>query len=266
MIARRTLPALFLLPAPAFAQAGDALRELAPTGRLRVGIGVAPVGSAFWTRRGPDGRPQGVTIVLAEAMAAALNLPLDLVAMNSSSEVTDAVAAGGVDLAFMPADAERAARVAFGPNYFLFVSTLMVVPGVALTHADQANREGLTIVGIRGTTTLRSAMRAYPRAAFLEATSVDDAMAALRDGRAQAVALGRESLDTLLPQVPGARILDGHFHATGTAVAVPPNRPRALALASDWMERAKADGTVRRALDAGGISGPVAPAGSRIGG
>jgi polar amino acid transport system substrate-binding protein len=69
-----------------------------------------------------------------------------------------------------------------------------------------------------------------------------------------------------LPRLLGARILEGRFHATGTAVAVPPGRPAALALVSDWMERAKADGTVRRALDANGIRGPVAPAGSRIGG
>lgn len=48
--------------------------------------------------------------------------------------------------------------------------------------------------------------------------------------------------------------------------AVAEGRPETLAAATAWMETAKADGTVRRALDASGIRGPVAPAGSRFGG
>jgi polar amino acid transport system substrate-binding protein len=268
MMLRRSLPLLALAPlaAPPTAWAQDARAELAPTGRLRLGIGVAPVASAFWTRRDAAGVPQGVTVTLGQAMAAALDLPLEIVVHNSSSEVMDALAAGRVDVAFLPADAERATRVAFGPNYFLSTSTLMVMPGVAVTRVDEVDRAALRIVGVQGTTTLRSAERAFPRARFLAVTGVDDAIARLRAGEADAVALGRQSLDTLLPQMPGARILEGHFHAAGTAVAVPPGRPAALALVSDWIERAKADGTVRRALDANGIRGAVAPAGSRIGG
>lgn len=86
----------------------------------------------------------------------------------------------------------------------------------------------------------------------------------MREGRAQAVALGLESLQALLPQVHGLRILDGHSHALGTAIIVPPGRPGPLAAATAWIEAAKADGTVRRALDAAGISGSVAPAESRF--
>jgi polar amino acid transport system substrate-binding protein len=266
---RRHLPLLALLPVAAQAQSpaqSPALAELAPTGRLRFGIGVAPVGSAFWTRRDAAGVAQGVTVDLGAAFAHAFGLPLDTQELNSSTEVLEAVAAGRLDFAFMPADAERARMVAFGPNYYLFVSTLMVVPGIAVTHVDQVDAAGLRIVGVRGTTTLRSAERAFPNARFVTVTGANDALAALREGRADAVALGRESLDTLLPQLPGARILEGHFHAAGTASAVPPGRPQALALVTEWMERAKADWTVRRALDAHGIRGQVAPAGSRVGG
>jgi polar amino acid transport system substrate-binding protein len=161
-------------------------------------------------------------------------------------------------------DAERARRVGVGPNYYLSVSTLAVMPGVAISRVDQADTPDLTIVGVRGTTTLRSAERAFPRARFMAAVGVPEALGWMREGRAQAVALGMESLVTLLPQVPGLRILEGHFHALGTAIIVPPGRPEALAAATAWMERAKADGTVRRALDAARIDGAVAPAGSRF--
>jgi polar amino acid transport system substrate-binding protein len=262
-LARRAVLGLSLLPAAALAQGGH---PLAPGGRMRVGIGVAPVSSAFWASRDAAGEPQGTTVTLARQLASDAGVPLELVVFNSSTEVIEAVAEGRLDLAFAPIDAERAGRVGVGPNYYLSVSTLAVMPGVAITRADEANRADLTIVGVRGTTTLRSAERAYPQARFLAATGVPEAIGWMREGRAQAVALGLESLQTLLPQIPGLRILEGHFHALGTAIIVPPGRPQALEAATAWIELAKAEGTVRRALDAGGVRGPVAPAGSRFGG
>lgn len=259
MIARRCL---LFFPVVALAQGA----VLAPSGRLRVGIGVGEVGSAFWAIRGPDGQPRGVTVDLARALAASLGLPLDLVVFNSSGEVTEAVAVGElVDLAFMPTDAQRAARVDFGPDFFLFTSTLMVMPGVELRRVDEAIMAPLRIVGVRNTTTLRAAERSFPHAQFTAATGMAEALSALREGRSNAVALGQQSLEALLPQIPGGRILEGHFHSSGTAIALPRGRAPALAAASAWMEAAKADGTVRRALDAHGIAGPVAPAGSRFG-
>lgn len=242
--------------------------ELLPTGALRVGIGVGPAVSAFWATRGPDGAPRGVTVALAEAAAQRLSAPLRLIAYPSSGAVTEAGAGAAPewDLSFMPVDAERAARVAFGPDYYLSVSTYLVPAGSALRHVDEANREGVRIWGVAGTTTIRAAMRAHPRATITGATGLDEVMQRLSRGEVDAVALGRESLESLLPRLPGARILDGHFHALGTAVAVPRGRPLAHAWATTFIEQAKADGTVRRALDAAGIAGAVAPAGSRSAG
>ncbi|WP_270936371.1 transporter substrate-binding domain-containing protein, partial [Falsiroseomonas oryzae] len=238
------------------------------TGRLRVGIGVGPAASAFWALRQPDGSPRGVTVALAEEAARRLGVPLELVIYPSSGAVTDAGAAmpPGWDLAFMPVDAERAARVAFGPDYYLSVSTYLVPAGSTLQRVEDANREGVRIGGVAGTTTIRAAQRAHPRATFVASTGLDEVMQRLAAGELDAIALGRESLDSLLPRLPGARILDGHFHALGTAVAVPRGRPLAHAWATAFIESAKADGTVRRALDAMEIRGPVAPAGSRTAG
>ena len=53
--------------------------------------------------------------------------------------------------------------------------------------------------------------------------------------------------------LPGSRILDGSFLQTGIAIAVPKNRPNALAYATVFMEDAKASGMVRRAFDDAGL-------------
>ena len=246
---------------PVAANDPAALRELAPTGRLRVGIGVAPVSSAFWATTDPaTGRPRGVTVDLGLALAERLGLPADVVAFRSSGEVTEAGATGAWDVSFMPVDAERAARVDFGPSYYQFVSTYLVPPGSPIQAFAEVDRPGVRVLGVANTTTIRSAERALRHATLASARSADKLLERLRAGDADAVALGRESLDSLAERLPGARVLaDGHFHASGVAVAVPKGRPAALALVTAFIEDAKRSGVVRRALDANGIRGPVAP-------
>ena len=93
---------------------------------------------------------------------------------------------------------------------------------------------------------------------------VDAAVALVSAGQADAIALSRESLTGLVPKLPGSRILDGGFLNSVTAVAVPKNKPAALAYASTAVEEAKASGAVRRSFDAVGLtSSTVAPAGMR---
>ena len=81
-----------------------------------------------------------------------------------------------------------------------------------------------------------------------------------RTGQGDAFALSHDSFAGLLPKLPGARVLPGHFQQTGIAVAVPKGRPAALKLASGLIENAKKSGLVRRALDAAGFKdAEVAP-------
>jgi polar amino acid transport system substrate-binding protein len=92
--------------------------------------------------------------------------------------------------------------------------------------------------------------------------SVADAMAIMQAGTAQALALSRDAMPALQKTLPGSRVLDGAFQVTGVAMSVPKNRPAALAYATRFIEKAKADGTVRRAFDAAGLQDlTVAPAG-----
>lgn len=61
-------------------------------------------------------------------------------------------------------------------------------------------------------------------------------------------------------KVPGTRVLDDVIQSTGVVVVVPKDRPVARAWAARFLEEAKADGTVGRALDkAGFANAAVAP-------
>ena len=87
----------------------------------------------------------------------------------------------------------------------------------------------MRVVGIANTTTIRAAGRTLEEHQPIAATSIDDAMAMLRDGKADAFALSRDSLPEFVAQFPGSRIVEGGFQQTGVAIAVPKGRPAALA-------------------------------------
>lgn len=228
------------------------LKQLAPTGTLRGGVVTAPAASAFFAIR-DGGEVKGVTVDLIRGFAAALKLPLALQVYDNSGQVTDAVAKGDCDLAFMPQDAERAKRVDFGPAYYFIESTYLVPAGSTIKNIDEVNRPGRRIVAISNTTTARSARRTAPNASVEEVPSVDKMTEMARQGQGDAFALSHDSFAGLLPKLPGARVLPGNFQQTGISVAVPKARPVALQIASELIEVAKTSGLVRRALDAAGF-------------
>jgi polar amino acid transport system substrate-binding protein len=115
-----------------------------------------------------------------------------------------------------------------------------------------------------GTATFRASNAASPNATHVSLKGVDEAVALMKTGKADAIALSRESLTGLAAQIPGSHILDGGFLNSTTAVAVPKNKSEALRYVTAFVEESKASGLVRRALDDMGLKGSqVAPAGMK---
>ena len=256
--------ALAAMAAAAAAAAGDLAsprKELAPTGRLRIGVVSAPKPTVFFVVEGADGRPRGVTVDLANELARTLDVASEFFVAHNSGEVTDALEKGLIDVAFLPVDDERRKRVEFGPAYVVFESTCLVLGSSGFRTISDLDRPGVRVGGEANTTTIRAAARALKSATVVAVPSVGEAIAMLRSGRIDAFALGREGLVPYQAEIPGSRILDGRFHTTGIAIAVPKNRPAALAHVRAFLEEAKASGLVRRALDKAGLrSTAVAPA------
>jgi polar amino acid transport system substrate-binding protein len=252
--------ALVLLLAAA---AGDAraetaaTKELAPTGKLRVGIAIAPTPSAFFAVKGADGQPRGVSVALGKALAAKLGVPIEFVVYPNSGALTEAGESGAWDVSLMPVDDERRKKVAFGTAYNRFESTYLVRAGSTVQSLAELDRAEMRLLGVENTTTIRAAQRALKVAKMIPVRTVDEAAEMIRAGKADALALSRSSLKGLAPKLPGTRILDGHFHATSTAVAVPKNSTAALAYVSAFVEEAKASGLVRRAFDEVGLKDAV---------
>jgi len=255
-----TLTFAFVMPTKA-----DVMKELAPTGKLRVAIAVAPAPSALYAiKDDATGQYRGVTVELGSAMARKLGVPVEFVPHLASGEIQNSAASEKWDVTFMPVDEERKKIVDFGNAYHLLQSTYLVARGAKLANVDDANASGVRIGGVANTATFRAAQRTAPKATFVALPGVDAVVAAMKDGEIDCIALSRESLSGLAPKIPGSRILDGGFLNSSTAVAVPKGKPEALVYVSQFVEEAKSSGLVRRAFDAMNLqSAQVAPPGMK---
>jgi polar amino acid transport system substrate-binding protein len=233
------------------AKADDAAakRELAGTGKLRVGIAVAPTPGAGNVARDAGGGYRGVAVDLGEELAGKLGLPAEFVPYPNSGALTDAVASGAWDVAFLPVDAQRKAKVDFGSAHIVLQSTYLVAPGSPIAALADVDKAGVRVAGVENTATARAAQASLKSVTMTLVKTADELFELLRSGQADAIALSRESLSQLAAKLPGSRVLDGAYLNSHVAVAVPKGRPAALAYASAFVDAAIAAGSVRRALD-----------------
>jgi polar amino acid transport system substrate-binding protein len=239
-----------------------ALKELAPTGKLRVAIAVAPNPGAGNVAVGANGEPRGISADLGRELAKKLGVPVQWVQYPNSGALTDAAASGAWDAAFIPVDNERKKKVDFGPPHIVLQSTFLVPSGSPIQSLAQVDRAGLRVVGVENTATSRAAQASLKNVTMTNAKSGAELTELLRAGKADAIAQSRESLTQIAEKLPGSRVLPGAFLSSFVAVAVPKGKPAALVYVSAFAEEAKASGLVRRSLDSNGMkSSVVAPAG-----
>jgi polar amino acid transport system substrate-binding protein len=79
-----------LLAGSAAANEG-AMKELAPTGKLRIALVFAPSMSIFFNVKDADGKARGVTADLADALGKTLNVPVEPVLFPNSGLAVDAL-------------------------------------------------------------------------------------------------------------------------------------------------------------------------------
>lgn len=236
------------------------LKELAPTGKLRVGLAYAPSATPIFVARGSDASVSGPAFDIGNALAKKLGVPVDLHVAATTGELTEAVSAGTIDIGFMPADDTRKQRLDFSPPYFMIESTYLAGASSGIATMNDVDRPGVKVAGIDGSTTMRAATRSLKQAQVVIAKSVDEAMTMMKAGEVQAFALTHDALPKLQKQLPGSRILDGAFQTVGVAIGIQKNKPAALSYVKAFIEDAKKDGTIRKSFDAAGLNQlPLAP-------
>ncbi len=190
---------------------------------------------------------------LGKEMAAQLGVPVEYVAYQNSGQITDVAAKGVWDVTFLPKDGVRATNMNFGPTYEVVDATYIVKAGSSITNFQQLDQPGVKVAAEYNTTTMRGAMAHLKNAKTIEYQTIDEIFALLKNGEIDAFALSRPQLDDMAKKIPGTRVLDETFKQTIRAVAVPLDRPLALAFVTRFMTDAKSNGMLRRAFDNNGL-------------
>src|SRR5438270_9695934 len=141
---RFLLAAVFALAAEAAAAQAppDALKELAPTGKLRAAINY---GNGVLAQKGPDGEPRGVSADLSRELAKRLGVPPEFVTFTAAGKAFEAAKENKVDVLFVALEPVRAAEGASTPPYVLIEGSYMVPKESPLREPADVDRPGIRI-------------------------------------------------------------------------------------------------------------------------
>src|ERR1700744_1608353 len=236
---------LMLVASAALRAHADEIGEIAPTGSLRVAVGVGPAASPFWaTRDASTGKLRGVTVELARAAADKLGLPLHLIEYPNSGEIAAAAGKDAWDISFMPASAERERLVDQGPAYVAYTSGYLVRAGSDIASVADVDRAGMRVGCIEGTGTARVVANELKRATLTQFAYAEAAAESIGKGDLDALAMGMEAVKDLSRKLPGTRVLEEVIHSTGVVVVTPKGRDATRDWAARFIAGAKAAGTV----------------------
>lgn len=242
----------------------DIQRQFGSGDALTIGLVEAPKAGIFFVGKDPEnGQPFGITAALGRELARSMGRVAEYRLYPNSGECTDALSSGAIPVAFMPVDDERRKRVAFGPGYYLLESTYLVTRTSGLTSLADIDSEGVRVIGIANTTTIRASARTLSKTQPQAVRSVGEALQLLQRDQVDAFALSRDSLPSIASEVPGSFIVDGGFQHTRIAIAVPQGRSAALDHVTTFLEGAKSSGLLRQIFDeAGFVHEAIAPPGT----
>lgn len=233
---------------------------LAPAGVLRA---VINLGNAVLAGTDPaTGAPRGVSVDLAQELAARLGVPLALETVGTAQEAVAVVAQQRADVGFFAIDPNRGTDIAFTAPYLLIEGCYLVREHSPLTRLDEVDRPGTRIVVGRGSAYDLFLTRALAHATIERAPSSQVVVEQFLATGADVAAGVRQQLEADARRRGGVRLLPGCFMVIEQAMGLPKVRgAAALAALARFVEDMKACGWFAAALTRHGISGAtIAPA------
>src|SRR5881296_2184971 len=236
--------------------------ELTPTGKLRVGLNhgnfllVTPGSSAT--------DPRGVAPDVARELGRRLSVPVEFIRFDSAGKLGDGVKTGAWDVAFLGAEPQRAAEIAFTAAYLEIPSTYLVPAGSPIRTVGDVDREGVRIVVAEQSAYGLYLARTIKHAKLVTTQGLDSSFDVFVAQKLEALAGLKPRLLTDVQKLPGARILDGQFTAVQQAIGTPKKREASARFLRAFVEDVKASGLVAEAISRNGAQGvsvaPPAPA------
>ena len=231
--------------------------DFVKSGKIRAGLAEAPI---MATKDPATGELRGVAVDLSRDLAARIGVELVQVAYPRPGAVMAGLKSNAWDIAFLGIDPARAAEADFSPAYLEVDLKYLVSPNSSIRTPTDADKPGIRIAVPRGDLVDILLSEKLRRADLVRADTVMGAFDLLQAGKAEVCALPLPNLLQYSARLPGSRILEEGFGINRVGVVVPKGQPEHLAYFSDFIEDAKASGSVQRAIERAGLRGVrVAP-------
>lgn len=232
--------------------------DLAPTGTLRVGINHGNLVLA--QKDAATGEVKGVAVDLARELGRRLGVPVQLVQYGSAGQMTDALASGAWDVAFLAREPGRAGEIGFTAPHLLIEGTYLIPAGQPYTRVPEVDKTGVRIAVSEKSAYDHFLTRTITHATLVRRPGNSAGVGLVQGGQADVIAGVRQLLLMDQAKLPGSRVLEDRFMVIEQAMGMPQGRPAGLQYAKEFIEDVKASGFVARALEKSGVRGvPVAP-------
>jgi polar amino acid transport system substrate-binding protein len=234
------------------AQAGDA-SQLAPKGELRAALIAS---NPVLVTRGADGGLGGVSVELARALAAKLNIAVRLIPYENPARYNESLGKDEWDVGFAARDPSRGEYLAFSDVFMEVDNGYVGRPGLVLKTSEEVDRPGVRVAVAQGSAPDGFLTRTLKNAEIVRVPGgpapAREALAAVSaDVYGENVHLAYR----IAADLPGATVLDGRFNVVQMSIAVPKGNAAMLPALNDFIRDAKNSGSIAQSIVRAGLRG-----------
>lgn len=228
---------------------------LAPTGKLRVGV--YPGSPTSMIRDAASGETKGVSVDLGRELARRLGVPFEQVEYRRIAEVLEGMKSGQVDFTISNATPARARDVDFTQPLLSLELGYLVPSGSPVSALADVDLPGIRVGVTQGSTSQSTLPHELKNAAVVPAPTLKSAVEMLSQRRLDAFATNKAILFEMSDALLGSRVIDGRWGLEHLAIAIPKGRDQGMSYMRKFVEDAKSEGLVTRAVERAGLRGTV---------
>jgi len=235
----------------------DAATHIAPKGELRVAV---LAWNPVLASRSVNGQLSGVSVELANALAAKLGVPVHLVPYQNLVRYNQSFAKDEWDISLGPRELFRSDTLAFSDVFMAVDNGYVARAGISLRAASEVDRSGIRVAVEQGSPLAGYLSRTLIKAKIVNLpVGANFARDALSLGRADVYADTTAEASHIAAGLPGATILIGSISTVQMSIAVPKKNAAVLPLVNEFVAEAKHDGLIADAIKHANLRG-VRPA------
>ena len=234
----------------------EILAQLAPTGKLRVGLNMA--NNLLNTGTTAEGEPDGVAPDMGRAIAKKLGVGVAMVRYSTPGEIADTADKDEWDLGMIGAEPKRAEVIDFSGAYVEIEATYLVPSGSPYNTVEEIDQEGLRIAVSERSAYDLFLSRHLKNAELKRARGVAGAVELFKSDSLDALAGLRPALAIEAENITGSRMIDGCFTAVQQAIGVAKGKHAAAEFIAAFVVESKANGFITSLINKHGVTGKLA--------